>query len=276
MHEPRWSRSVRRLGALELDEGREGAFTSVIQLLAKMVIADGKSEQRELVFVQEFLSDTMKFSSPQQQAAMAKFRLARGSTVTFEEYAERFYGAFQHSPRILKKMLHVLMSVSQAEGRLGSEEQRLIREATRIFKLEHKNVEELNKRHRHYEKLRRREQAAQNEYRDAEDSYYGKRMGGSYRTYQQNSHNNQGQEAEQDSSSSEVLLTHAYSILGCSPNAKDSIVKKRYRKLVLKYHPDRLRHKDISEKKRKRSVERFRSVQDAYDLVMEARSSKVH
>ena len=58
-----------------------------------------------------------------------------------------------------------------------------------------------------------------------------------------------------------VKETKLYDILGVSPEATQPEIKKAYRKLVLKYHPDRNGGKSDAAK--------FRAVQEAYDALME-------
>ena len=53
-----------------------------------------------------------------------------------------------------------------------------------------------------------------------------------------------------------------YKTLGVDKNADDSEIKKAYRKLSLKYHPDR--HTDDSEEDKKKAEEKFVEVNEAY------------
>ena len=56
-----------------------------------------------------------------------------------------------------------------------------------------------------------------------------------------------------------------YEILGLSRNASDSDIKKAYKKLALKYHPDRQGGKSDAEKKE--AEEKFKEVSWAYDIL---------
>lgn len=61
----------------------------------------------------------------------------------------------------------------------------------------------------------------------------------------------------------------AYTILEIDKNASDAEVKKAYRKMAKKYHPDKLGHMD--EAYRKGAEEKFRKVQEAYEQIQKER-----
>ena len=80
---------------------------------------------------------------------------------------------------------------------------------------------------------------------------------------------------ENDFSSIEAMFSKtnnvesAYNILGVSKGATDEEVKKSYRKMVKKYHPDKLT--GVSEDVIKMAKDKFQSVKDAYDRVCKER-----
>ena len=61
-----------------------------------------------------------------------------------------------------------------------------------------------------------------------------------------------------------------YTMLGITKKATDSEVKKAYRKMALKYHPDKLQA--VSEDIKKLSEEKFLKVKEAYEQIMKGRS----
>ena len=58
-----------------------------------------------------------------------------------------------------------------------------------------------------------------------------------------------------------------YQVLGISPGATEEEIKKAYRKLSRKYHPDA----NINNPNKAQAEERFKEVQEAYDLIMDER-----
>ena len=60
-----------------------------------------------------------------------------------------------------------------------------------------------------------------------------------------------------------------YDVLGVSPNASDDEIKKAYRDLTRKYHPDANVDNPLADL----AEEKFKEVQEAYDTIMQERSS---
>ena len=66
-------------------------------------------------------------------------------------------------------------------------------------------------------------------------------------------------------------MTDPYSVLGVSPNATDDEVKKAYRQLCKRYHPDA----NVGRPDAKQAEERFLQVQQAYEEIMNRRQGKI-
>lgn len=64
----------------------------------------------------------------------------------------------------------------------------------------------------------------------------------------------------------------AYKILEIEENASDADVKKAYRKMAVKYHPDKLNH--LGEEFKQAATEKFQKVQDAYETIKKQRGMK--
>ena len=62
-------------------------------------------------------------------------------------------------------------------------------------------------------------------------------------------------------------MTDPYSVLGVSRDASDEEIKKAYRRLSRKYHPDA----NINNPNKAQAEEKFKEVQQAYDQIMKER-----
>ena len=61
----------------------------------------------------------------------------------------------------------------------------------------------------------------------------------------------------------------AYKILEISENASDDEVKKAYRRMAKKYHPDKVAH--LGKEHQEGAEEKFRQVQQAYETIQKER-----
>lgn len=65
------------------------------------------------------------------------------------------------------------------------------------------------------------------------------------------------------------MINNPYEVLGVSPSASDDEIKKAYRDLTRKYHPDA----NIDNPLADLAEEKFKQVQEAYDMIMKERAS---
>lgn len=69
-----------------------------------------------------------------------------------------------------------------------------------------------------------------------------------------------------------TAVLSAYQILGISPDATDNEVRQAYRRMAMKYHPDRVATQD--EETRSRAERLFKQVGEAKDLIFKHRGIK--
>ena len=67
-------------------------------------------------------------------------------------------------------------------------------------------------------------------------------------------------------------LASAYELLSSEPSDDLTVIKRRYRKLAMEHHPDRVQAQGLSPEFAKNAEERFKEIQHAWDLVEKARS----
>jgi DnaJ like chaperone protein len=66
-------------------------------------------------------------------------------------------------------------------------------------------------------------------------------------------------------------LDDAYAALGLQPGASDAEVKRTYRRLMSRNHPDKLAARGLPESMREIAEERSREINTAYDLIKASR-----
>ena len=69
-------------------------------------------------------------------------------------------------------------------------------------------------------------------------------------------------------------LEDAYATLGVSPEAPDTEVKRAYRRLMSRHHPDKLAAKGLPDEMMRAATERTQQIKAAWDRVQSARAGK--
>ncbi len=70
-----------------------------------------------------------------------------------------------------------------------------------------------------------------------------------------------------------MSLEDAYAILGASPETSDAEVKRHYRRLMSRHHPDKLASQGLPEEMMRAATERTQQIKAAWDAVRQARAS---
>ena len=70
-----------------------------------------------------------------------------------------------------------------------------------------------------------------------------------------------------------MSLEDAYAILGASPEISDAEVKRHYRRLMSRHHPDKLASQGLPEEMMRAATERTQQIKAAWDAVRQARAS---
>ena len=65
-------------------------------------------------------------------------------------------------------------------------------------------------------------------------------------------------------------VNSAYKILGVSPDASEQEIKKAYRKMALKYHPDKVQH--LGEELKQAATVKFQKLNEAYEKIKKAKA----
>lgn len=93
-----------------------------------------------------------------------------------------------------------------------------------------------------------------------------------YRKSQETSQNNYRQGGEENKSSAgqhrpggAAAANDPYTVLGVDKHASQEVIKKAYRQLVNKYHPDKVAH--LGDEFQKLADKRFKDIQQAYQIL---------
>lgn len=246
--------TIRVPGTRSRKDAEEIYFRTTFTLLAKMAKADGSVSRAEVFAVEDFLDRELVTSAKQHKYALRIFNEARYSTETFEDCVLKYYSMFQAQPEMLENMMDVLLSVAYADAQVSSLEKECIETTRRIFCLSDPDFHRIFSRHVDLKRLQ--------EELDALRTLRGEKI---------RDHDEREAQGEKPKMSVNSDLDRACAILGVQISEAEQSIKKKYRRLVMEFHPDRLSSKGVPKEFLKIAEKRFREIQDAYEKVRKSR-----
>ena len=218
---------------------RSDFMESMLILTAAVLKADGRVERSEFSFVRNYLVRAL--GPMQAQNAMNRLTEILGESYNIEAVCSELRQNSTIHERLL--IIQFLFGVATADGELHQSEIAII------------------------ELIAQWSGVARSDYESIKAMYtYGfsgnggsSSSGGSYSGGESTSYRSH-------------TLDSDYQILEISPNATDDEVKKAYRNLAKKYHPDRVAH--LGDDMRKAAEEKFARLSQAYDNIRKARGMK--
>lgn len=111
------------------------------------------------------------------------------------------------------------------------------------------------------------ESSSQSGYQDNSSSAYGN-------SYENNDSYSNDNSSYNEQYQSQSKLDAAYKVLGIDKSSSDDEVKKAHRRLMLKYHPDRLASQGLTEEMIRMYTEKAKDIQAAFDLIKKERGLK--
>lgn len=204
---------------------------SVFAVMGALCKADGVVTRDEIELAEAMF---VRFRLNEEQKVIAREAFNRGKSPDFDLDAElnQFLRSSGSQPAFLQMFLQVQVSAVAADGKVHPAEHDMLVHVARGLGLPESQVDQL-------EAMLRGAHAGQ--------------AGGS-------ANYSSGQQ-----------LDDAYKVLGVSPNASDTDIKRTYRKLMSENHPDKMAGRGMPESMREMAEERTRDISHAYDVIKTAR-----
>jgi len=219
---------------------RSDFMESMLILTAAVLKADGRVERSEFAFVRNYL--TRSLGPVQAQQALNRLTEILGESYNIESVCSELRQNSTIHERLL--IIQFLFGVATADGELHQSETSIIELIAQWCGVARSDYESI------------KAMFSYGFYGNTGNSgngsgYSGSGSAGGYRSH---------------------TLDSDYQILEISPNATDEEVKKAYRTLAKKYHPDRVAH--LGDDMRKAAEEKFARLSQAYDNIRKARGMK--
>lgn len=204
-----------------------------LMMLSSVVMkADGITKKSELNFVKQFFVRQFGENKAQEYVRQLKYYLDRDISV--EKVSTIIKQNLNNSSRV--QLLHYLIGIAVADGQVSQSEMEILRRISRTFGISESVFRSL------------------------------------LAMYNYQSENGQYHRQTSNPQSETISIKGAYDVLEISETATEAEIKKAYRKMVVKYHPDKVAQ--LGEEFQKGAKEKFQKVQDSYERIKEYKNIK--
>lgn len=256
---------------------------SILILLAEVMKADSQLMSCELDRVKATIRRYYKTES-EQKDALKQFQTILDRNYKIEVVCSNINKRLNYIAK--SELIMELLAVAYADDEFKPVEEEIIKTIIKHLNItpgEYKSIYMLfMKKYKqgYYKSSDRSQQSSYNNSsysnsynRNSNSSYSGSN---SYNN-SNNSSNNSGYSNSNNSNNnyrrtSGVSVSEAYDILGVAGNASDAEIKKAYRVLAMKYHPDRV--SGMGDEAVRQATESMRQINAAWDVLKEARGIK--
>jgi DnaJ like chaperone protein len=238
-------------------------FEATFAVMGHIAKADGRVSAQEIQMAKVLMKE-MRLNKPQKELAQRLFTEGKHLTFRLDLVLGELRRACRHNRELLKLFIDIQYRAAHVDG-LSIKK---IKALDMIFS--QLGFAPLNQQFRFYEDFTY-STADQTHYGEAQDTFqesYQKQQQESYQRKKQESYQRY-QRAYQKSSTSS--LDHAYALLEVSTQATKPEVKKAYRRLLSKNHPDKLIAQGLPEAIIKIANEKTHKIMKAYDLICQAK-----
>lgn len=212
-------------------------FTATFSVMGHLAKADGHVSEDEIAMARQVMA-RMQLPPDQRKAAIKLFNEGKRDGFPLDDILEQFRRECRARVTLIQTFLEIQIYTALADGALHPSERMLLLHV----------CDRLGVNRSLFEQLVAMVQA-QHRYAGA---------GGGQRT----------------ASTRGPSLKDAYAVLGLSANVDDAGVKKAYRRLMSKHHPDKLVAKGLPEEMMEMAKQKTQEIRAAYDQVKAARGMR--
>ena len=215
-------------------------FTATFAVMGRIAKADGRVSQEEIRMAEAIMAQ-MSLDAAKRQAAIKLFQQGKSEGFDLDAVLEQFRRECHGRSTLLGMFVEIQLQAAYADGRLDPSEDRLLLQICSRLGLSEFD-------YRRFERMVRAQQGFSGR-ADAGDSGRGR------------------------GASAGPSLSEAYQVLGVDRAASDADIKRAYRRLISRHHPDKLVSKGLPEEMMKVAAQKTQEIRQAYERIREARGA---
>lgn len=229
-------------GAEEESETKPGDFaTSLLVLVAATMKADGRVTKSELDYVKTFF--VQQFGVDKARESLLMLRDIVKKDIPVDEVCAQIRRHMDYHSRL--QLLHTLYGIANSDGQFHPNEETNIDRIARLMGIQEIDLYSIK-------------------------AMFGVAGGNGGSGYRYGSSSQGRGYGGRTTTTPAHKLRNAYQILGLSESASDEEVKKQYRQMAVRYHPDKVAH--LGEDHQESATEKFQNIQKAYETIRQARN----
>lgn len=234
------------------------------ELMGYVARSAGRVNEEHIAIANQYMR-IMQLSQELKNAAREAFARGKSADFSIDRCISSYRAVFGHNLELVSYLLEIQIQVALSDGVLTENERGCLISIAVKLGISSESMSELIEK-------RYQEMA----FRNGSYSYSGHESYNSssgYGNYDYES-NDSRQSSSGYSSSDSTRLNAAYALLGVDKDASDDEVKKAHKRMMLKYHPDRLASQGLTDDMIKVYTEKAKDIQAAFDLIKKERGIK--
>lgn len=209
-------------------------FSALFGCLGRVNKADGRVTEAEIAAAQRLMT-RLELNEDERQAAIKAFNRGKAADFDLEGELQQFVSFTRVRPDLRQMFMEILIESAASDGQISRAEQEVLVRAANAIQISPAIF-----------------YAIFNAFTATHGPGSGGASGGTYRP----------------------SLDQDFAALGLDKSASEQDIKRAYRKLVSKYHPDKLMSQGLPEEVMEKAKERVRDINLAYDRIKAARGIK--
>ena len=219
-------------GRANQEQTQAAFFTATFSVMGHISKSDGRVSPEEIQLAEQVMQQ-MRLSQEQRVAAIEHFNYGKQEAFNLDEVLQEFRQTCHRKTSLLQMFIEIQLQAAYADGNKSSVEEQILQHICNALGYPAALLAQM------------------------EAMFFASKR--NYRSYRSNGAN------------SSSVLDDAYQIIGVNSSATDAEVKKAYRRLMSKNHPDKLIAKGLPEEMIEIATNKTQEIQKAYDLISDSR-----